>query len=341
MNSRERVMNAILGRQVDRIPAGMHGTSGEYEQGLAQFIGADSVEDMYRRLGIDLWCTRRGLKYVGPRCSYRGRDIELHKTMYDEFNPFPPFDGVETVEEVLSYPEPSPEDFADDGLSEELDAHADFAIMGSVNAAMFHNFLWMCGQLNGLCMLKLEPELAHAIIEKITRYWEAYITRFVEIADGRIDIMENCNDFGTQCSMFLAIEDFREFFRKPLERLYAIPHAHGMVQMQHSCGAVRPLIDEFIDMGAELLNPIQVCASGMELTPLARDYKGRIAMFGGIDTQWLLPRGPVSAIQDAVRQAVSAFGNDGGYILGGSQGLMEDIPYEHAVAMFDLKLRQV
>lgn len=340
MDSKQRVINAITHRQLDRIPASLHGTDMEYQSGLAEYIGASSVEDMYQRLGIDLWCTIHGLRYVGRPRSYKGRILDLHKTMYDEYNPAPPFDGVETLEEVLEYPEPVPDDFADDGLSSELDAHAGFAIMGSVNAAMFHNFLYMCGQLNGLCMLKQQPELAHAIIEKITRYWEAYITKFMEIAADRLDVMENCNDFGTQLSMFISAEDFRTFFKAPLKRLYDIAHAGGLYQVQHSCGAVRPIIDDFIEMGADALNPIQVCASGMELLPLARDYGDRIALFGGIDTQHLLPKGPIERIRDTVRAAVEHFGLNGGYILAGSQGLLSDIPYEHARAMLDPTMRQ-
>ena len=339
MNSIESVLHAIRGEYVDRIPASLHGTDMEYQKGLAQYVGVSSVEDMYRKLGIDLWCTCRGLRYVGPQCFYKGRPVALRETMYDEYNPHPPFADVETVEEVLDYPEPAPDDFADDGLSDELDSHANFAIMGSVNAAMFHNFLYMCGQLDGLCMLKQRPELAHAIIEKITRYWEAYITRFAEVAAGRIQIMENCNDFGTQLSMFISAEDFRTFFKEPLKRLYAIAHANGLYQVQHSCGAVRPLIDDFISMGADVLNPIQVCAIGMELLPLARQYRGRIALFGGIDTQHLLPNGPAERIQEAVRAAVEFFGHDGGYILAGSQGLMKDISYANAVSMLAPALR--
>ncbi len=339
MNSKQRVASAIARRQLDRIPASLHGTDMEYQQGLADYIGAASVEDMYERLGIDLWCTVKGLRYVGPPRRYRGRVLDLHRTMYDEYNPEPPFADVESLDEVLEYPEPTPDDFEDAGLSAELDAHAGFSILGSVNAAMFHNFLYMCGQLNGLCMLKLQPELAHAIIEKITRYWEAYITRFVEIAAGRLDVMENCNDFGTQLSMFISAEDFREFFKAPLKRLYDIAHAAGLYQVQHSCGAVRPIIDDFIDMGADALNPIQVCASGMELLPLAREYGGRIALFGGIDTQRLLPNGPAERISATVRATVEYFGHGGGYILAGSQGLLSDISYANALAMLDPALR--
>ncbi len=136
-----------------------------------------------------------------------------------------------------------------------------------------------------------------------------------------------------------SVEAFRAIFKPQLARLVEVAHRHGVAYMQHSCGAIRPLIEEFIDISADLLNPIQTMADGMDMASVQRDYGSRIALYGGIDTQHLLPNGPVEEIRRTVADAVASADPWGGFILSGSQGLMDDIPYAHAAAMLDPALR--
>ncbi len=103
--------------------------------------------------------------------------------------------------------------------------------------------------------------------------------------------------------------------------------------------AIRPIIHDFFEMGADILNPIQVRAEGMNVEELAHEYRGKIAFYGGVDTQELLVSGPEKSIRDEVRRLFEIFGLQGGFILSGSQGLLEDIPYGHAVAMLEENLR--
>jgi uroporphyrinogen decarboxylase len=338
MNSVERIKNSILYKEVDRIPAGLFGTSLEYEKGLAEYLGCCCVEEMYRHLSIDVWHTG-SLVYRGGEKHYRGRKIDPGKELYYERNPYPPFCDVTSVEEVEEYPFPSIDDYDETNLMKEIEAHSEFALCTGINSAIFHNYLYMCGQENGLCYIKTKPNIAHAIIRRITDFWVAYLERTLEVAAGRAVMVENCNDFGTQVSMFISPEDFRVYFRPQLQRLYDVAHKYGVFYMQHSCGAITPIIEDFIEMGADILNPIQTSADGMKLEQVVEQFYGRITFYGGIDTQYLLPNGPEEKIRDNVRKAISLFGLNGGFILSGSQGLMNDIPYAHAVAMLDPNLR--
>lgn len=338
MNARERVINSILYKKVDRIPAGLFGTDIKYQQGLAQYLNCSNIEEMYRYLSIDIWhtCT---LVYKGGEKYYRGRWVDPYKDLYWEHNPNPPFSDVSSIDEVEEYPFPSIDDFDETNLLADIERHSEFALCTGINSAIFHNYLYMCGQENGFCLMKTDPEIAHAIIRSITDFWVIYLERVLDVAGDNALMVENCNDFGTQHSMFISPEDFREFFRPQLKRLYDVAHKHGVFYMQHSCGAISPIIDDFIEMGADILNPIQISADGMQLNKLAEKFHGKVTFYGGIDTQYLLPNGPEDLIRDGVRQAISLFGLHGGFILSGSQGLMDDIPYAHAVAMLDPSLR--
>lgn len=340
MHSKERVYRAIKYQSVDRIPAGLFGTAPDYEQRLAEYCGLSSREALYRQLAIDVWHnSASGLTYRGPALSYRGNPVDVIHDFYWEHNPNPPFADVRSVDEVLEYPLPSPDDYDGTALEQEIRQHEDFALCTGINAAIFHNFLYLCGQENGFCLMKTEPDIAMAIIQRITDFWAAYLKRHLEIADGRSLLIENCNDFGTQNSLFISREDFCTFFKPQLKRLCQITHEHGVLYMQHSCGSVSPLLDDYVEIGVDILNPIQVSAADMNLSGIVSRYKGKLAFYGGIDTQYLLPQGPVSLIRQTVSEAVSLFGLQGGFILSGSQGLMDDIPLDHALAMLDPELR--
>lgn len=339
MNAKTRVENAITYLGVDQIPCGLFGTSSEYQQGLAEAIGTSSIEELYRRLQIDIWHIA-GPKYRGKTYRVNGRELNPAAALYDEYNEHPPFAEISDPAEVMAFPIPGPEDYDFEEFLRDIAVHEEFALCGSLNMALFHNYLYTCGQLNGLCYLKTDPELAKAIINRITDYWASLLDYSLILAKGKLLFAENCNDFGTQISLFVSPEDFREFFKPALKRLYDIMKKHGLYVMQHSCGSVCSIIPDFIEIGADILNPIQVSAKGMELKSLMEEYRGRLCFYGGLDTQYLLPQGPMERIRQTTREAVSYFGNAGGYILSGSQGLMEDIPYAHALAMLDPSLRK-
>ena len=338
MNSRERVHRAITYQHVDRIPAGLFGTTAEYEQRLAGCFGLGTREAMYRQQGIDVWHTG-GPSYKGPVLQYKGRPADILRDMYWENNPQPPFADVRSIDEVLSYPIPSLDDFDGTALDLEIRNHEEFALCTGINAAIFHNFLYLCGQENALCLLKEEPDIALAIVNHITGFWNAYLARTLDIAAGRGVLVENCNDFGTQHSMFISGEDFRRFFKPSLRLFCETAHNYRVFYMQHSCGDVSPILDDYVEIGVDVLNPIQVQATDMELASVVSRFQGRLAFYGGIDTQVLLPQGSEDAIRSAVSAAVSLFGSGGGFILSGSQGLMDDIPLAHAAAMLDCRLR--
>jgi len=324
MNSKERVKKAVAFMEVDRVPVGLFGTHMDYEEGLVKYIGAGSIEEMYCALGIDIWHCKFGMKYMGdlPNPPQDSLGITKH-----------PFEDVSTIDQVEAFEFPDVNKYDAIELAREIEEHQQFSVCGGINSAVFHHYLSMCGQENGLCYLKTQPDVAKAIIRRITDFFVEYLKKVLDTGHGKIDMIENCNDFGTQRSMFISPADFREFFKPQLKRLYDTAKEYGVIYMQHSCGAITPIISDFIEIGADVLNPIQVMADGMDIGKLAREYKGKITFYGGIDTQHLLPEGPEERIREEVRRVVGYFGKEGGYILSGSQGLMNDIPYSHAAAM--------
>ncbi len=104
----------------------------------------------------------------------------------------------------------------------------------------------------------------------------------------------------------------------------------------HSCGNVRPLLPDFIELGVDILNPIHVRATGMNPIELKRDY-GRDIVFwgGGVDTQDVLPHGTPAEVRDDVRRNIDALAPGGGFVFSTVHNIQADVPPENIVAMWE------
>lgn len=111
--------------------------------------------------------------------------------------------------------------------------------------------------------------------------------------------------------------------------------------MLHSCGAISERIPEFIALGVDVLDPIQVAAKGMDPALLKREFGDKIAFHGGICTQHTLPFGSPDDVRSAVLDRVATLGAGGGYVLASSHDISADTPPENIVAMYDPDLRAI
>jgi uroporphyrinogen decarboxylase len=109
--------------------------------------------------------------------------------------------------------------------------------------------------------------------------------------------------------------------------------------MYHCDGAIYPLISELIDLGVDLLNPIQPDAKGMEAQRLKDEFGDRLSFHGGVDILRILPQGTVDEVRGEVRRLVDTLGRGGGYVLCSSHHIQPDTPIENILAMYEVALR--
>jgi uroporphyrinogen decarboxylase len=145
-------------------------------------------------------------------------------------------------------------------------------------------------------------------------------------------------DLGTQRGLFFSPEMFRTFIKPRLQKLIDMTHRHGVKFLFHSCGAIRPLIEDLIEIGVDILDPLQAAAAGMEPQALKDAYGGDICLQGGICTQYLLPRSTPEEVRKEVRRRVEILGAGGGYILAPCHVLQTDVPTENILAMCEAAL---
>jgi uroporphyrinogen decarboxylase len=346
MTSRERVLRAIAHRPTDRMPADYHALSGVTDRLLAH-LGLSDTEALLRHLQIDM---RKVMISYDRTSSPPDADgyvrnmwgLRTHpdKAAGDPAKTMAPFDEDSTVDEVYAHPWPSADGLDYSGAAARCARHHDdYVTYGSPWCPFFHEIGWLIGQENYLIWMHTRPDLVDAITDCMVSFEIEVTRRYLEACHGKLDIAYFGNDFGTQRGLFISPELYQRFIRTPLKRYFDLSHDFGCLVMQHSCGSVCDIVPWLIEDGVDILNPIQVRADGMELSDLARRFGGTIAFHGGVDTQRTLPFGTPDDVRAEVRSYRALTRDTGGYVLCASQELIEDIPTESILAMYEVDLR--
>ena len=141
------------------------------------------------------------------------------------------------------------------------------------------------------------------------------------------------NDFGSQTGLMVGADALREFVFPGTRKLIEQAHDHGYKVIHHSCGAIRELIPDLVDLGADAIHPIQALAAGMDAASLKANYVDRASFYGGVDAQELLVHGTPDQIRAKVQDLRSLFPT-GLIISPGHEAVLPDIPPANTEALF-------
>jgi uroporphyrinogen decarboxylase len=182
-----------------------------------------------------------------------------------------------------------------------------------------------------------EPEYVHAMCGKLVDVWLKNLERFAEAVDKRVQIIQLNDDFGTQHAPFISVEMFRDLFLPHYRRGLDWIHEHtDMKVMLHSDGAIYPLIPSLIEMGVDILNPVQTTARGMDAQRLKNEFGDRLVFWGGsLNCQETLPFGTAEEVAREVTEHVSVFAPGGGYVFAPVHNIQAKVPPENVLAMFE------
>ena len=195
---------------------------------------------------------------------------------------------------------------------------------------------FMRGFENFMMDLAGEPDMACYLMDRVLAHQIARARRILDAAKGRIDMVEYNDDMGTQTNLFMSPDMWRQYIKPRMaEFIRVCKKEYNVAIRYHSCGAIRPIINDLIDIGVDMLNPVQVLATGMEPEGLARDFGGRITFNGGIDTQELLPRATPQQVADETRRIIGILGKGNGLVLAPSHRFQADVPVENILALYE------
>lgn len=347
MTSYERVMTALNHKNPDRPPINYIATP-EMNNKLKKHLKIENQEDLLRYLGADIRYVTP--KYAGPKefigvsgVAGAGKDFwgvewEALKNKFGTYNEisYYPLAHVKTVKEVEEYSWPKLDWFDMSHLKDEIKRINDKerrAIMFFAGGA-FESPWYMRGLERFLMDLIECPEIAVAISKKVMEFYRERAMRAIEASDGQIDVFGSGGDIGTQKGMMLSPELWRKCIKPQTKELITPFKEMGFKTFYHSCGSIVPVIGDFIEMGLDVLDPIQPKAEGMDPNFLKNKFGDRLSFHGGIDEQELLPLGTPQEVEKEVVRIIDILGGNGGYIVCSSHAIQPDTPVENALAMF-------
>jgi uroporphyrinogen decarboxylase len=219
------------------------------------------------------------------------------------------------------------------GLSEWLDANWDrFKIVQL--GILFWERTWAMRTMTNIMMDMYDaPTFVDELMAGLEHVCTGVIDRLVRDFGDRIDAIGFSEDMGTQRGLMFSPQMWRRFFKPGQKRMYDRIRSAGKVVYLHSCGSVEPIIGELIEIGVNMLQPIQ--PEAMDIFALKKRYGRRICFAGGVSTQQTLPYGTPEQVRAEVRRCLDVMGKGGGYVIAPAKPILPGVPIENAVALFD------
>jgi uroporphyrinogen decarboxylase len=352
MKPKERVLSAINHQTPDRVPIDF-GAQPEVWDALMAALHMDTHEDLLRYLDVDF-------RYIEPieliydRDHYRGpamntrsdgswadiwgvwrRPVRYSHGIYQEIVSYP-LTKVTEVEQLLDHPWPQADWFDFSDVPAQCQPWSgEYALVGGSWGATFGDAYRILGMEHFFESLIEAPDVVREVISRVERFYMDVNERIWNAAAGMIDIYYFGNDLGSQLGLLMSPAMIRDFLLPSFRRLSEQARSHGLKVMFHSCGAVSEVIPMLIEIGIDILDPIQTAARGMNPLQLKAQYGDNMTFHGGLDTQGVLPFGSPEDVTRATCELLEGMKPGGGYILAPSQELQPDVPIANILAMYE------
>jgi uroporphyrinogen decarboxylase len=374
MKPRERVMQALNHKEPDRVPIDLGATivSSIVKQTyieLKQYLGMpveqikmlDYVQqlpyvdhELMERFEVDFRMVQLpAATAVGVDIFEEGRyfaffdrwgsKLHMPKTdgLYFDWVDFPIKESTMDALDHYRWPRPDPPEVNRQlGLeAKALYETTDYALVGSavIGGGIFEQPARVMGLQNFLMALIAEPTFADRLMETITDIYIESCNRYLEQVGKYIQVFTYWDDLTGQNGWIISPEIYRKLVKPKQKRLVeAIRKKTDAKLFYHSCGATRGLIPDLIEIGFDIINPVQVSAKGMNTRELKRDFGQDIVFWGGgVDTQQVLPFGKPKEVIDEVKRRIDDLAPGGGFVFAAVHNIQAFVPPENIVATFD------
>ena len=366
MTSRERVLCALNHEEPDRVPV-FFGTSGVTTMNTAAYdrlkthLGLHTeTRAFWRALQYSLLDEEVMVRFhsdgrpliAGPAPSPLSRDIAPDRFVdawgitwqlqagnhYFDIADWPLKDATADAIHRYSWPDLAhPSRFA--GLKEQAQAirEAGDAVVALSGISPFEYSYMLRGMDRWFLDLGADHEFVHALMRKLTDLMRSAVEGLLEEAGEYIDVLIMGDDLGSQRAPFISTAMYRELI-KPYhcELVSAIKERTQARILYHSDGNIYPLLNDLIETGIDVLNPVHVAAQDMgDTARLKREFGSRLSFCGAIDTQQVLPHGTTDDVRREVRRRIKDLAPGGGYILASVHCIQPDVPPENVCALFE------
>ena len=247
-----------------------------------------------------------------------------------------------TLEDLETYEWPNPAEIFDYSSirSQALDLHneGEYAIVGNMGSPgnIFEQSWYLRGMTEFFLDLVDNKDFAHALLSKITEIRKQNAKYFLKEVGEYLDVFQLADDLAMQNGPYMSPDLYREMIKPYQVELFRYVKELTPAKIYyHSCGSVTRLLDDLIDVGVEILNPVQVSADGMQTDQLKQRFGNKLSFWGAMDTTEILPKGTADDVRKEVRKIIRDLAPGGGFVLASVHNLQPDIPPENIIAMFE------
>ena len=368
--SRKRVETVLNHEEPDRVPLDLSitlnayvdlreclGLPAEDDINADRFFEVRPSQDLLDALGVDMTYVKlRGPSNWTPPHLPDGSVLDIwgigrklielpDGSFLNEVShcPMKDLDPSEIDLDAYPWPDPHAPGFVD-GLEEEakrLYEDTDLAIMGRFGGPIMELGTYLRGFDQWLMDLVLYPNFTRDMLNRIADIQIALDEAGIRAAGKYLSVFKvSGEDLGMQDRTLFSTKVWRDLILPILARRWRAArqaldrYAPHVKLMLHSDGAIRPFIQDMIDEGIDVLDPIQAYCTGMELDKLKQDFGERLSFHGSVDTQHFLPFGSAHEVAEETKRCIDALGPGGGLILGPSHYIQPDVPPENVVVMY-------
>ncbi len=372
MTSRERVITTLDHRQPDRVPFDCTFVYEGYLR-IKEHLGLQTKNEVYpsspwlavgspiellHALNIDLCYIGLGRAQDAPVFEY-GMDtytdewgVKFRKMAHGtglNYEIVDPVLGEATVADLEAYPWPDPDDpHLVEGLQEkarDLYENTDFALVGKFSNSIFEQAFYMRGFEQWLVDLSLNPDFVEALMGRLVEQALARLRAGLAACGPYLQCVRFAgDDMGQQSGMLMSPRMFRRVIKPHFARYYGAARAlinqvdPQIKIMAHTDGDVYPIIPDYIEMGLDVLNPVQPYVAEMEQDKLKAEFGDRLSFHAAIDIQRVMPFGTPQEVTAEAIKTMRTLGPGGGYILAPTHYLQADVPPQNVIALRDAVL---
>jgi len=373
MNSQERVNLALNHQEADRIPLDIGGTAvsqihvtaytnlrkyldlparkpkiqlipeqlAEFETDLAnrletdfQFVlpqGASTYERVFEDLGdYEAFTDEYGIGWKMPKKGGFYYDMYKH-----------PLANAETLADFQAYKLPDPlDDHRYQNLRQDIEAavaRGKAVVLTGLGSGTLETYAWMRGFEQFYVDMALNHNFVAYMLDRLVEYKQAFWERVLADMGDLITVACEYDDLAGQRAMLFSPDIYRSLVKPRHKKLFGFIKDHAPVKMFfHTDGSVLSVIRDLIDVGVDILNPVQFTAADMELTTLKKEFGRDLVFWGaGVDTQGVLGNGTPEDVRENVKHNIEVMAPGGGYIFATVHDIQANVPPENIMAMWE------
>ncbi len=339
MTPRERWLALVRREKPDRVPMYYRATT-EATAKLKAHLSIHDTVALMQRLHVDATVGVEP-RYAGPSpkpgtdmYGRRFRDVQYDGGSYREciHHPLALFDSVAAIEKEYIWPTADWFDYS--VIPAQVEGVEDRVISGG-GSEPFLIYKDLRGEAQAFMDLVEHPDIVHYCVGKLYDFCYENTRRIYETIPGKVMVTSVAEDMGAQDRLLYSMAHLEEFFFPYLQRMIDLVKSAGAYVDTHSDGAIREILPRLIEMGVDIINPVQWRCVGMEREGLKRDFGAQLVFEGAMDNQYTIPFGSVAEVQQEVRNNIRILGADGGFILTPCHNIQVVGPAENVVAMYD------